>query len=57
MAVDAADFDNDGKEDLFVANIDRERFSIYHNDGDITFTDHAEISGIGRQRISSADGD
>jgi hypothetical protein len=44
MGVDSADFDNDGWQDLFVANIDGERFSLYHNDGNETFTDRADES-------------
>ncbi len=47
MGVDSADFDNDGRMDLFVANVDHERFSIYHNDGAETFTDYARKSEIG----------
>ncbi len=39
MGVDAADFDNDGWQDLFVANIDQELFSLYHNEKDLTFAD------------------
>jgi hypothetical protein len=39
MGVDAADYDNDGWQDLFVANIDQEFFSLYHNQKDLTFTD------------------
>jgi len=39
MGVDAGDFDGDGWQDLFVANIDQEFFSLYHNQKDLTFTD------------------
>src|SRR5499427_235921 len=39
MGVDAADYDGDGWQDLFVANIDREFFSLYHNQKDLTFID------------------
>ena len=41
MGVDAADFDQDGRQDLFVANVDQETFSIYRNNGDETFADLA----------------
>lgn len=39
MGVDANDFDGDGWQDLFVANIDQELFSLYHNLKDSTFAD------------------
>jgi hypothetical protein len=39
MGVDAADYDGDGWQDLFVANIDHEFFSLYHNDQELIFTD------------------
>jgi hypothetical protein len=39
MGVDAADFDGDGWQDLFVANIDQELFSLYQNQKDMTFID------------------
>ncbi|MDQ3665779.1 MAG: CRTAC1 family protein [Acidobacteriota bacterium] len=39
MGVDAADYDGDGWQDLFVANIDRELFSLYRNQKDLTFVD------------------
>ncbi|MGH9905855.1 MAG: CRTAC1 family protein, partial [Pyrinomonadaceae bacterium] len=39
MGVDAADYDGDGWQDLFVANIDRELFSLYRNQKDLSFVD------------------
>src|SRR5690349_18307018 len=39
MGVDAADYDGDGWQDLFVANIDHEFFSLYHNERESIFTD------------------
>ena len=38
MGVDAADFDGDGWQDLFVANIDQEFFSLYRNEKELIFT-------------------
>ena len=46
MGVDAADFDNDGKQDLFVANVDQEMFSLYKNDGTEFFSDVAAANGV-----------
>jgi hypothetical protein len=41
MGVDATDFDGDGWQDLFVANIDQELFSLYQNGKDLSFTDES----------------
>ena len=47
MGVDAADYDQDGWVDLFVANVDQEMFSLYHNNKDESFKDVAIPTGIG----------
>lgn len=52
MGVDAADFDGDGWQDLFVANVDHEFFSLYHNQKDLTFTDEPGEIGQATQLLS-----
>ena len=47
MGVDAADFNGDGWQDLFVANVDQEMFSVYRNNKDETFRDVAHSAGRG----------
>ncbi|MEJ7605760.1 MAG: CRTAC1 family protein [Bryobacteraceae bacterium] len=39
MGVDSADVDGDGWEDLFVANVDQEMFSLYKNNKNETYSD------------------
>src|SRR6266436_822827 len=46
MGVDAGDLDNDGWQDLFVANVDQEMFSVYRNNKNETFTDVAHLHGV-----------
>jgi hypothetical protein len=52
MGVDAADYDGDGWQDLFVANIDYEFFSLYRNQKDLTFTDEPGEIGPATQLLS-----
>jgi enediyne biosynthesis protein E4 len=46
MGLDSADYDQDGFMDLFVANLDREMYSLYRNNHDSTFDDEAGGTGI-----------
>ena len=52
MGVDATDYDNDGWQDLFVANIDQELFSLYHNEKDLTFIDRPGEIGPATRLLS-----
>lgn len=52
MGVDATDYDGDGWQDLFVANIDQEFFSLYNNQKDLTFTDRPGEIGPATQLLS-----
>jgi hypothetical protein len=44
FGVAVGDYDNDGNEDLFITNAGRN--ALYHNNGDGTFTDVTEGSGL-----------
>lgn len=44
MGVAVADYDNDGRPDIYVTNLGRN--ILYHNNGDGTFTDVTEKAGV-----------
>ena len=46
MGVDAGDVNNRGWQDLFLANVDQEMFSLYRNKQDETFEDISALQGI-----------
>jgi hypothetical protein len=46
MGVDAADVNADGWQDLFVANVDQEMFSLYENNKNETFRDTAHAHTV-----------
>jgi len=51
MGCTAADYDNDGYTDIYVANFGPN--VLYHNNGDGTFTDVTEEAGVGDPRWST----
>jgi hypothetical protein len=46
MGVDAADFDNDGDDDLFISELAGQGSTLYVNDGTGLFAEHAARAGI-----------
>ncbi len=48
MGVDAADLGGNGWQDLFVANVDHEMFSVYQNNRNESFQDVAQAHGVAR---------
>jgi hypothetical protein len=52
MGVDATDYNGDGWQDLFVANVDHQSFSLYRNQKDLTFDDEAGDIGKATRLLS-----
>jgi hypothetical protein len=51
MGVDFSDYDNDGLPDIVVTDLSDQRYMLYRNNGDGTFTDVTDSSGIGRATL------
>ncbi len=51
MGVDFADYDNDGRPDIIVTDLSDQRYMLYRNNGDGTFTDVTDQSGVGRATL------
>lgn len=47
MGVDFADYDNDGRPDVIVTTLSNERYALYRNAGDGTFSYETHASGLG----------
>ena len=47
MGVDFADYDNDGHPDIFVTDLSNERYRLFRHNGDGTFRDVTNLSGVG----------
>jgi hypothetical protein len=51
MGVDFADYDNDGNPDIAVTDLSDQRYMLYRNNADGTFTDVSGLSGVGRATL------
>jgi enediyne biosynthesis protein E4 len=51
MGTDMADYDNDGRLDIFVTNLSEETNELYHNDGGGFFSNRTFSSGLGPPSI------
>jgi hypothetical protein len=47
MGVDFQDYDNDGLADLVITNLANQKYALYHNSGDSSFTYDSYMSGLG----------
>jgi enediyne biosynthesis protein E4 len=47
MGVDAADYDNDGRVDVFVTALSNETYPLFRNNGDMTFSYATGTAGLG----------
>jgi hypothetical protein len=51
MGVDFADYDNDGLPDLVIDDLAYQKYALYHNNGDGTFTYATDGSGLGTMTL------
>jgi enediyne biosynthesis protein E4 len=47
MGIDFADYDNDGWPDMVITNLSEQRYALYHNSHDGSFTYETTSSGLG----------
>jgi enediyne biosynthesis protein E4 len=52
MGTDFSDFDNDGRPDIVVTDLSNERYMLFRNGGDGTFTDVTNSSGLGSATLT-----
>jgi enediyne biosynthesis protein E4 len=54
MGTDFSDYDNDGRPDIVVTDLSNERYMLFRNNGDGTFRDVTNQSGLGAATLSFA---
>jgi enediyne biosynthesis protein E4 len=52
MGTDFADYDNDGWPDIVVTDLANQRYPLYRNNGDGSFTYSSSASGLGRMSVA-----
>ena len=52
MGIDFSDYDNDGRPDIVVTDLSNERYMLFRNNGDSTFRDVTNLSGIGSATLA-----
>jgi len=52
MGADFTDFNNDGFPDIVVTDLSNERYMLFRNNGDGTFRDATNVSGVGAATIA-----
>jgi enediyne biosynthesis protein E4 len=48
MGIDCGDYDNDGYMDVFITTLSNEKYALYRNNGDLSFTYATNTSGVGQ---------
>jgi hypothetical protein len=51
MGIDFQDYDNDGLPDLVITNLANQKYALYRNNGDGSFTYDSYISGVARMTL------
>ncbi len=51
MGIDFQDYDNDGLPDLLMTNLANQKYALYHNNGDDSFTYFTYLSGLARMTL------
>ncbi len=52
MGVDFSDYNNDGRPDLVVTDLANQRYALYENNGDGSFTYTSGIAGLGQMTLA-----
>jgi hypothetical protein len=48
MGIDCADYDNDGYVDILITTLSNEKYALYRNNGDLSFTYATNTSAVGQ---------